>query len=64
VTITSDAATNSLVGLGCWTILDEASDEVRAIVTHEPDGYTVRDCRGVELGNYPTARLALSSVAA
>lgn len=56
--------TPSSVALGCWTILDEASDEVRATVTRERDLYTVRDTRGRVLGRYPTAQQALASVAA
>lgn len=50
--------------LGTWTILAEGSDTVRATVTHERDGYAVRDARGRILGRFPTARLALASVAA
>ncbi len=50
------------VGLGCWTILDEASDEVRATVTREREAYTVRNEHGKVLGKYPTALLALASV--
>lgn len=52
------------VGLGCWTILDESCDEVRATVTRELENYTVRDTRGRVLGRYPTAQQALASVAA
>lgn len=50
------------VGLGCWTILDESSDEVRATVTREREMFTVRNHRGKVLGKYPTAILALASV--
>ena len=54
---------DSVVGLGCWTILDEGSDETRATVTRERDSYTVRDQRGRILGRYPTPQQALASVA-
>lgn len=57
------AASKPSVGLGCWTILDEGSDEVRATVTREREGFTVRNECGKVLGRYPTALLALASVA-
>ncbi|MBW4033521.1 MAG: hypothetical protein HIU88_12810 [Acidobacteria bacterium] len=57
-------ASGSAVGLGCWTILDEASDEVRATVTRERDSFAVRDTGGQVLGLYPTAQQALASVTA
>lgn len=60
----STTASPTTVGLGCWTVLDEASDEVRATVTRERDRYTVRDSRGRVIGRYPTAQQALASVAA
>ena len=56
-------AASALVALGCWTILDAQCDEVRATVTHEYDGYVVRDRHGVAVGTYPSASLALASVA-
>jgi hypothetical protein len=54
----------SEVALGCWTILDEESDAVRATVTRERNNYTVRDARGRVMGTYPTPQQALASVAA
>ena len=57
-------ATLEQVGLGCWTILDESSDEVRATVTRESECYAVRDESGELLGEFPTAQLALASVTA
>ena len=66
MTIGSVSTTPALdtVRLGCWTILDESSDEVRATVTRERDSYTVRDQGGRVLGRYPTPQQALASVAA
>jgi hypothetical protein len=52
---------SAAVGLGCWTILDEASDEVRATVTRERDTFAVRDTGGRVLGRYDTAQQALAS---
>ncbi len=54
----------SEVEFGCWTILDEASDVVRATVTRERNSYTVRDADGSVVGNFPTPQQALASVAA
>lgn len=60
----SHSATVDEVGLGCWTILDETSDEVRATVTRESECYSVRDETGEVVGEFPTAQLALASVVA
>ena len=64
MTISSISSALESVGLGCWTILDDSSDDVRAIVTRERDTYTVRDRSGRILGRFPTAQLALASVVA
>jgi hypothetical protein len=52
------------VRLGVWTILDESSETVQAVVTRERETYTVRDARGRLLGRYPTVQQALASIAA
>ena len=52
------------VRLGVWTILDESSETVQAVVTRERESYTVRDARGRVLGRYPTVQQALASIAA
>ena len=62
VKVVSTATTE--VALGCWTILDDESDAVRATVTRERNNYTVRDARGRVVGRYPTPKQALASVAA
>ena len=54
----------SEVALGCWTILDEESDNIRATITRERNRYTVRDDTGRVLGRYATPQQALASVAA
>jgi hypothetical protein len=56
------AVTTASVELGCWTILDEGDDTVRATVTRERDRFTVRDAGGRVLGRYATPRQALSSL--
>ena len=58
-TAPATAPAPATVRLGCWTILDQGSDEVRATVTREREAYTVRDECGRVLGKYPTARQAL-----
>ena len=55
-------ATTASVELGCWTILDDGDDRVRATVTRERDRFTVRDADGRVLGRYLTPRQALSSL--
>ncbi len=57
--VTAPTTAPATVRLGCWTILDQGSDEVRATVTREREAYTVRDECGRVLGKYPTARQAL-----
>ena len=64
MTVTIVSTATSEVALGCWTILDEESDTVRATVTRERDTYTVRDGGGRVVGKYPTPQQALASVAA
>ncbi|MDP9027466.1 MAG: hypothetical protein M3N46_07895 [Actinomycetota bacterium] len=64
MTVTTVNTATSEVALGCWTILDEESDTVRATVTRERHSYTVRDQRGRVVGTFPTAQQALASVAA
>lgn len=54
----------SELALGCWTILDEESDTVRATVTRERNSYTVRDQSGRVVGEYPTPQQAIASIAA
>jgi len=62
MTVTNTPTTE--VALGCWTILDDATDRVRATVTRERNDYTVRDEGGRILGRFPTPQQALASVAA
>ncbi|CAN5299560.1 hypothetical protein BH11ACT3_BH11ACT3_13870 [soil metagenome] len=52
----------SLVGVGTWTVLDDLTDRVRAVVSREPDGYCVRDDSGHVLGHYPTVQQALEAL--
>jgi hypothetical protein len=56
------AMSPSAMSLGCWTILDEGTDTVRAVVTGERGGYAVRNARGRLLGRYPTVQQALLSI--
>jgi hypothetical protein len=62
MTVTNTPAAE--VALGCWTILDDTTDRVRATVTRERNNYTVCDESGRILGRFPTARQALAIVAA
>lgn len=64
MTVTTVNTATSEVALGCWTILDDETDSVRATVTRERNGYTVRDARGRVVGTFPTPQQALASVAA
>ena len=57
------AITPATVRLGTWTVLAESSETVQAVITREREIYTVRDARGRVLGRYPTAQLALASIA-
>ena len=61
MTVTAPTTAPATVRLGCWTILDQGSDEIRATVTREREVYTVRDECGRVLGKYSTARQALFS---
>ncbi len=49
-------------GLGCWTILDESTDAVRATVTADGDDYWVRDSGGQTIGHFPTVHQAIESI--
>lgn len=62
MTVTNTPTTE--VALGCWTILDDATDRIRATVTRERNNYTVRDESGHVLGRYSTPQQALASVSA
>lgn len=51
------------VGIDTWTVLQDDTDDVRAVVSREPDGYCVRDDHGALLGRYTSVREALAAVA-
>lgn len=50
------------VGIATWTVLDDHSDRVRAIVSAESRGFAVRDENGTVLGRFPTVRDALEAL--
>lgn len=52
------------VGISTWTVLDDRTDRVRAIVSAETRGFTVRDDSGRVLGNFGTVREALEALPA
>ena len=54
----------SKVGVDTWTVLDDSSDRVRAVVSREPDCYCVRDDSGQVLGRYATVQQALEALPA
>ena len=55
------------VGISTWTVLDDHSDRVRAIVSAEfvnaqPRGFAVRDDSGKVLGRFTTVQEALQAL--
>ena len=50
------------VGIATWTVLDDHSDRVRAIVSAESRGFAVRDENGTVLGRFPTVQEALEAL--
>jgi hypothetical protein len=50
------------VGIATWTVLEDHSDRVRAIVSAEAPGFAVRDFSGHVLGRFPTVHEALEAL--
>ena len=50
------------VGIATWTVLDDHTDRVRAIVSAETGGFAVRDDEGQVLGHFVTVREALDAL--
>jgi hypothetical protein len=50
------------VGISTWTVLDDHSDRVRAIVSAETRGFAVRDDSGKVLGRFATVQEALTAL--
>jgi len=50
------------VGVATWTVLDDHSDRVRAIVSAETRGFAVRDQDGRVLGRFSTVQEALTEL--
>ena len=49
-------------GVSTWTVLEDRSDRVRAIVTAEGGEFTVRDTSGSVLGRFATVHDALDAL--
>jgi hypothetical protein len=52
------------VGISTWTVLDDHSDRIRAIVSAESPGFAVRNEDGEVLGHFATVREALEALPA
>ena len=50
------------VGISTWTVLDDHSDRVRAVVCAEQQGFEVRTEDGRVLGEFATVREALEAL--
>jgi hypothetical protein len=50
------------VGIASWTVLDDHTDRVRAIVSDEGGDFAVRDAGGAVLGRFPTVHEALAAL--
>ena len=50
------------VGISTWTVLDDQTDRVRAIVSAESRGFAVRNDDGTVLGRFPTVHEALEAL--
>ncbi|HEV7741140.1 MAG TPA: hypothetical protein VGO65_01850 [Pseudolysinimonas sp.] len=50
------------VGIATWTVLDDHTDRVRAIVSAETRGFAVRNDEGRVLGRFATVREALEAL--
>ncbi len=50
------------VGVATWTVLDDHTDRVRAIVSAETRGFAVRDQDGRVLGKFSTVQEALAEL--
>jgi hypothetical protein len=50
------------VGISTWTVLDDHTDRVRAIVSAEATGFAVRDPDGQVLGRFATVHEALEAL--
>ena len=50
------------VGISTWTVLDDHTDRVRAIVSAETRGFAVRNEDGAVLGRFGTVREALEAL--
>jgi hypothetical protein len=50
------------VGIATWTVLDDHTDRVRAVVSAEGRDFAVRNDAGAVLGRFPTVRDALEAL--
>ena len=50
------------VGISTWTVLDDRTDRVRAIVSAEARGFAVRNDDGTILGRFTTVHEALEAL--
>lgn len=50
------------VGIATWTVLDDHTDRVRAIVSAEARGFAVRNEDGTVLGHFATVRDAIDAL--
>lgn len=50
------------VGISTWTVLDDRTDRVRAIVSAEARGFAVRNDDGTVLGRFTTVHEALEAL--
>ena len=59
---TTSAGLVRKVGISTWTVLDDRTDRVRAIVSAESRGFAVRNDDGIVLGRFTTVREALEAL--
>lgn len=54
--------TTTSVECDTWTVLDDSTDNVRAVVSRESDSYVVRTEQGRELSRHLTIREAFDAL--
>jgi hypothetical protein len=59
---TTTAGVVRKVGIATWTVLDDHTDRIRAIVSAETRGFTVRSEDGKVLGSFATVHEALEAL--
>lgn len=59
---TTAAAAVRKVGVSTWTVLEDRTDRVRAIVSSDGADFTVRNDSGTVLGRFGTVHEALAAL--